>query len=96
MAEGGAEARRLRTAIGLIEAYRATGNGRRRSAVAPGLAEPGKGGPEAAEQAMHGLTALCNMFVELYADCAGLPVDVVLREAAAALGDPYDPESGDA
>jgi len=36
-----------------------------------------------------GLTALGNMFMELYADCAGYPVDSVIRDAAALMyGDP--------
>jgi hypothetical protein len=36
-----------------------------------------------------GLTALGNMFMELYADCSGYPVDSVIRDAAALMyGDP--------
>ncbi len=32
---------------------------------------------------MLGLTALGNMFIELYANCTGSPVDSVIRNAAA-------------
>ena len=39
----------------------------------------------AAEQAVIGLTALSNMFMELYADCAGYSVDSVIRDAAARM-----------
>jgi hypothetical protein len=38
-----------------------------------------------------GLTALGNMFIELYADCTGSPVDSVIRDAAALAYD--DPPS---
>ena len=41
--------------------------------------------------AVLGLTALGNMFIELYADCTGAPVDSVIRDAAALAYD--DPPS---
>ena len=44
-----------------------------------------------AEQAVLGLTALGNMFIELYADCMGAPVVSVIRDAAALAYD--DPPS---
>jgi hypothetical protein len=41
------------------------------------------------EQAVVGLTALSNMFIELYAHCAGYPVDSVILDVAALMyGDP--------
>jgi hypothetical protein len=65
------------------------GDARRRNAVTHRLAEAAAGDAAAAEQAVIGLTALSNMFMELYADCAGYPVDSVIRDAAALMyGDP--------
>ena len=59
----------------------------REGAVAQALAEAERD-PTAAEQAVIGLTTLGNMFMELYADCAGYPVDSVIRDAAAlCMGD---------
>ncbi len=76
-------------ALGLIAAWRVAGDARRRSAVTQRLAEAASGDPSAIEQAVVGLTALGNMFIELYADCAGYPVDSVIRDAAALMyGDP--------
>ena len=43
------------------------------------------------EIAVLGLTALGNMFIELYANCTGSPVDSVIRDAAALAYD--DPPS---
>ena len=76
-------------ALGLIAAWRATGDARRRNAVTQRLAEAANGDAIAMEQAVVALTALGNMFIELYADCAGYPVDSVIRDAAALMyGDP--------
>src|SRR5579872_470631 len=70
-------------------AWRAAGDARRRNAVTHRLAEAALGDAAAAEQAVIGLTGLSNMFMELYADCAGYPVDSVIRDAAALMyGDP--------
>ena len=53
------------------------------------LAEAANGDASAIEQAVVSLTALGNMFIELYADCADYPVDSVIRDAAALMyGDP--------
>lgn len=42
------------------------------------------------EQAVIGLTALGDMFMEHYADCAVYPLDSVIRDAAALMyGDPF-------
>ena len=49
------------------------------------------------EQLVVGLTALGNMVIELYADCAGYPVDSVIQDAAALMyGDPSASQPGDA
>lgn len=70
-------------ALGLIAAWRAASDARRRSSVARWLAEAAKGEASTAEQAVLSLTALGNMFLELYADCSGYPVDSIIRDAAA-------------
>jgi hypothetical protein len=76
-------------AVRLIAVWRRTGDARQR-AVAQALAEEALRDPAAAEQAVIGLTALGNMFMELYADGAGYPVDSVIRDAAAlTYGDPF-------
>jgi hypothetical protein len=76
-------------ALRLIAVWRRTGDDARKRAVAQALAEAAQRDPAAAEQAVIGLTALGNMFMELYADCADYPVDSVIRDAAAlAYGDP--------
>lgn len=70
-------------AISLIKAWR--GSGRQRSdqsAVMRRLAESTDGNAAAIEKAVLALTALGNMFLELYADCAGSSIDRVLLEAA--------------
>src|SRR5580700_278537 len=83
------EDRGWQLALGLVAAWRAAGDARRRNAVTHRLAEAALGDAAAAEQAVIGLTALSNMFMELYADCAGYPVDSVIRDAAALMyGDP--------
>jgi hypothetical protein len=76
-------------ALGLVAAWRAAGDGRRPRAVTQRLAEAADGDPPAVEQAVIGLTALGNMFMELYADCAGYPVDSVSRDAAALMPGDY-------
>jgi len=82
------EDRGWQLALGLIAVWRRTGDARK-GAVAKALAEVAERDPTAAEQAVIGLTALGNMFMELYADCAGYPVDSVIRDAAALMyGDP--------
>ncbi len=84
------EDRGSQLALGLIAIWRRTGDARKgKGAVAQALAEAAERDPTAAEQAVIGLTALGNMFMELYADCAGYPVDSVIRDAAALMyGDP--------
>jgi len=57
-------------------------NARRRSAVAQRLAEAAKGDVSTVEAAL-GLTALGNMFLELYADCSGYPIDSIIRDVVA-------------
>jgi hypothetical protein len=75
-------------ALGLIGVWRRAG-GAGKDAVARALAEAAERDPAAAEQAVLGFTALGNMLMELYADCAGYPVDSVIRDAAALwYGDP--------
>ena len=78
------EDRGWQLALRLIAVWRRTGETRQR-AVAQALAEAAQRDPTAAEQAVIGLTALGNMFMELYADCAGYPVDSVIRDAAALM-----------
>jgi hypothetical protein len=70
-------------AISLVAAWRETGSERGYRAVARRLAELTAEGDGPAERAVLGLIALSNMFAELYADCAGKPVDTVLQDAAA-------------
>ena len=83
------EDRGWQLALGLIAVWRRTGDSRDR-AVAQAPAEAAERDQTAAEQAVVGLTALGNMFLELYADCAGYPVDSVIRDAAALMyGDPF-------
>jgi hypothetical protein len=75
-----ADDRGWQLALGLIAAWRAASDARRRSAVAQRLAE---GDASTVEQAVLGLTALGNMFLELYADCSGHPVDSIIRDVVA-------------
>lgn len=76
-------------AIGLVAAWRAASDAHRRSVVARRLAEAANGEPSIVEQAVLNLTALANMFLELYADCSGCPVDTIIRDAVALrLDDP--------
>lgn len=75
-------------ALGLIAVWRRAGDSPV-DAVAQALAEAIGRDQAAAEQAVIGLTALGNMFIELYADCSGYPIDSVIRDAAALMyGDP--------
>jgi hypothetical protein len=78
-----ADDRSWQLALGLIAAWRAASNARRRSAVAQRLAEAAKGDVSTVEQAALGLTALGNMFLELYADCSGYPIDSIIRDVVA-------------
>jgi hypothetical protein len=70
-------------ALGLIAAWRAASDARRRNAVAGRLAEAAKGDASTVEQAVLSLTAFGNMLLELYADCSGYPVDSIIQDAAA-------------
>jgi hypothetical protein len=71
-------------ALSLIAAWRETDGGLRQDAFAQKLAEvAAEGGPATVENAVLGLTALGNMFAELYADSTGRSVDAVLADAAA-------------
>ncbi len=63
-------------------------------AVAQKLAEvAAEGGAATAEQAVTGLVKLGNMFLELYADRAGLSIEWVLRDAAAVADDHGQPRT---
>ena len=80
-------------ALRLIAAWRETDGTRRQDAFAQRLAEAAaEDGAAAVEHAVLGLTALGNMFIELYADSAGRSVDAVLQDAAALSWDdgPHD------
>lgn len=71
-------------ALRLIAAWRETDGTRRQGAFAHRLAEAAaEDGAAAVERAVLGLTALGNMFIELYADSADRSVDAVLQDAAA-------------
>jgi hypothetical protein len=70
-------------ALGLVAAWRAASDARRPSVGARRLAKAGKGEERMVEEAVLSLTALANMFLELYADCSGYPVDSVIRDAVA-------------
>ena len=83
MTTGNADDRSWQLALRLIAAWRAASDTRRRSAVAQGLAEVAKGDASTVEQAVLGLTALGNMFLELYADCSGCPIDSIIRDVMA-------------
>ena len=86
MRGGKLTARRAQLAISLLAAWQEE---RRHGAVVKRLAEvAARGGPAAVEQAALGLTDVAGMFLELYADCAGVSLDTALEEAAVALRDP--------
>jgi hypothetical protein len=83
MAGWHAEGRNWQLALSLIVAWRETDRAAGRDAFAHRLAEVRAGnGAVAVEDAVLGLTALGNMFVELYAESAGRPVDAILQDAA--------------
>jgi hypothetical protein len=67
-------------AISLIAAWRGPDRERAVAQRLGGLAA--EGDPIAPEQAILGLTALGNMFLELYADLVGSSTSSVLQEAA--------------
>jgi hypothetical protein len=69
-------------ALSLIAAWRGAGDSRGQAAAAQRLAAAADGDAATVEQAVLGLLAVSNMFLELYADCAGMSVDAVLRNAA--------------
>ena len=72
--------RKWQLATSLIAAWRGADGER---AVVQGFARlAARGDPTAAEQAILGLTALGNMFLELYADLVGSSTGTVLQEAA--------------
>jgi hypothetical protein len=73
-----ADDRGWQLALGLIAAWRAASDARGRSALARRLAEAVTGDASMVEQAVFSLTALGNMFLELYADCSGYPVDSII------------------
>ena len=83
-----ADDRGWQLALGLIAAWRAASDARSRSALAQRLAEAAKGDASTVEQAVLGLTALGNMFLELYADCSGYPIDSIIRDVVALRHDP--------
>jgi len=78
-----ADDRGWQLALGLIAAGRAASDARRRRAVARQFAEAAKSDASTVEQAVRGLTALGNMFLELYADCSGYSVDSIIRDVVA-------------
>lgn len=81
--EWGVETTSHRLALDLLEAWRGTAGARRPAAVTRRLAsQAAHGGPATMEQIVVGLTALADMFLELYAASAATPVGWVLRETA--------------
>lgn len=78
-----ADDRSWQLALRIIATWRAASDTRRRGAVAHRLAEAAKGDASTVEQAVLGLTALGNMFLELYADCSGYPIDSIIRDVVA-------------
>ena len=78
-----ADDRSWQLALRLIATWRAASDTRRGSAVAQRLAEAAQGDASTVEQAVLGLTALGNMFLELYADCSGYPIDFIIRDVVA-------------
>lgn len=69
-------------ALSLIAAWREADGAARQDVFEQRLAEVAAEGAAAVENAVLGLTALGNMFIELCADCAGRPVETVLEDAA--------------
>jgi hypothetical protein len=82
MAGWHAEGRNWQLALSLIAAWRENGREPGSDAFTQRLAEvAAEGGPAAVEDAVLGLTALGNMFAELYADSAGRSVEAILQDA---------------
>jgi hypothetical protein len=76
--------RNWQLALSLIAAWRGADRERAGLAVAQRLASlAAEGDPAVAQQAVLGLTALSNMFLELYAERAGSSSETVLYDAAA-------------
>jgi hypothetical protein len=76
--------RNWQLALSLITAWRGADRERADLAVAQRLASlAAEGDPAAAQQAVLGLTALSNMFLELYAERADSSTETVLYDAAA-------------
>jgi hypothetical protein len=76
--------RNWQLALSLIAAWRGADRGRADLAVAQRLASlAAEGDPAVAQQAVLGLTALGNMFLELYAERAGSSTETVLYDAVA-------------
>jgi hypothetical protein len=79
--------RNWQVAISLVTAWRETDGEHANLAVAQrlaSLAEEGdpEGDPVVVQQAVLGLTALCNTFLELYAERVGSSAESVLHDAA--------------
>jgi hypothetical protein len=76
--------RNWQLAISLIAVWRGADRKRADLAVAQRLASlAAEGDPAVVQQAVLGLTALSNMFLELYAERAGSSPETVLYDAAA-------------
>lgn len=76
--------RNWQLALSLIAAWRGADRERADLAVAQRLASlAAEDDPAVAQQAVLGLTALGNMFLELYAERAGSSTETVLHDAAA-------------
>jgi len=92
MANGRGASHGWRDTISLIAAWLGAREESRHYAVARRLAElVAEGGLAAVVHAVLGLVEGAGMFAELYADCAGTSLDIVLTEAEAALRDPDGP-----
>lgn len=80
--------RNWQLAISLVTAWREADGEHANLAVAQRVASLAKEGDPAGDQrAVHqkavlGLTALCNVLLELYAECAGSSAESVLHDAA--------------
>lgn len=81
--ECGVEVTSHRLGLDLLEAWRGAAGARRPAAVKRRLADQAaSGSPATVEQIVVALTALADMFLELYADTAATPVSWILRETA--------------
>jgi hypothetical protein len=86
MSSNDAEMQRGQLAFSLLGAWQ---RDHRPDAVTRRLAEvAADGGTAAVGQAALGLTEVAGMFLELYAECAGVPIDTACREGKAAFGNP--------